>query len=95
MANQTLKNAHGGYGGRTLINRLEQQMDKRRKKLQELRVEQGIATEPHSEHSYEYALWHQALNLGRQQGIAASIAIMRSSSVEHEMERSNERLGIE
>lgn len=81
--------------GRSIIERMQKQMDKRRNKLQQLRIDQGVASQPLSPESYERALWDQALELGRYEGIAATLAIMRSSSVQHEIECSNERLGIE
>lgn len=92
--NQTLKNAHGGYGGRTLIQRLEQQMDKRRKKLEDLRTHNGHEAMARQNGKITEAMEAER-QLGRYEGLAAAIAIMRSSSVEHEVERSNERLGIE
>ena len=76
-----MRDTHGGYGGRTIINRLEQQMDKRRKKMENLVTQRD---------SVEYAT-----ERGRYEGIGASIALMRSSSLAEEIERSNERLGIE
>lgn len=89
--NQTLKNAHSVPKGRTLIQRIEQQMDKRRKAMEKILVEQG----PVKVDGISFAPKEYTLNQGRYQGLAAALAIMRSSSVEHEMERSNERLGIE
>ena len=77
----------GGFAGRTLIQRLEAQMDKRRKIMEDMVIKHGMA---------ECLLSTvYVVNKGRYEGIAASIAIMRSSSVDHEGERSNERLGIE
>lgn len=76
-----MRDTHGGYGGRTIINRLEQQMDKRRKRMENLVTQRN---------SVEYAI-----ERGRYEGIGASIALMRSSSLADEIERSNERLGIE
>jgi len=81
--NQTLKNAHSGYGGPTLIQRIEKQMDKRRKRLEDLRIKHGMANTAVDREQ------------GRFEGLGAAIAILRSSSLEHEIERSNERLGIE
>lgn len=93
--NQTLKNAHGGYAGRTLIERIQAQMDKRRKMLEAKRIQQGVASKPNGNTKYETALYEQALEQGRYEGFAATLAILRSSSLTHEIERSNERLGIE
>jgi hypothetical protein len=55
-------------------------MDKRRKVLEDMVLQRG--TEEYS------------LNRGRYEGLAAALAILRSSSVGEEVERSNERLGI-
>lgn len=76
-----LNETHGNYQGRSLINRIEAQMDKRRKTMEEIYCNGG---EP---------LAH-ALQKGRYEGIAASLAILRSSSVQEEISRSNKRLGI-
>lgn len=75
----------GGYGGRTLINRLEAMMDKRRKTLEDIVIQRGTEAPKSSE-------WQR--NRGRYEGIAACIAILRSSSVDNEIERSDDRLGI-
>lgn len=83
---KTLKSSHGGFGGRTLIQRIEIQMDKRRKTLEDLVIQRGTDTMGSAEYS---------LQRGRYEGLAAALAILRSSSVGHEIERSNERLGIE
>lgn len=76
-----LQETHGGYAGRTIIQRLEQQMDKRRKKMENLVTQRD---------SIEYAT-----ERGRYEGIGASIALMRNSSLTEEITRSNERLNIE
>lgn len=81
-----MKHSHGGYGGRTLINRIEAQMDKRRKVLEDKVIELGLAASQNSDY---------LLNKGRYEGFAATLAILRSSSVTEEVNRSNERLGIE
>ena len=75
----------GGYGGPTLIQRIEKQMDKRRKTMEDILIQQGPVDMPK-----EYTL-----NQGRYEGLAAALAILRSSNITHEFERSNERLGIE
>ena len=77
---KTLKHSHGGYAGRSIIERIQQQMDKRRKVLEDMVLQRG--TEEYN------------LNRGRYEGLAAALAILRSSSVGEEVERSNERLGI-
>jgi hypothetical protein len=89
------ESTHSVPKGPTLIQRIERQMDKRREKLEQKRIDQGYATKPLSPQSYEYAMWEQALEQGRYEGLSAAIAIMRSSSVPEEVSRSNERLNIE
>ena len=80
-----LKYSHPSQGGRTLIQRIEIQMDKRRKVMEDIRVEHGL--------SAKYG--ELVLNQGRYEGLAAALAVLRSSSVSQEISRSNERLGIE
>lgn len=70
--------------GRTLINRIEEQMDKRRKKMEDIVVSTGETTTSPA--------W--VLARGRYEGMAASLAILRSTSVQTEISRSNERLDI-
>ena len=45
-----MKHSHGGYGGRTLINRIEAQMDKRRKVLEDKVIELGLAASQNSDY---------------------------------------------
>lgn len=71
--------------GRSLIERIQIQMDKRRKTMERIAVETELPM-PCEE-------W--LLNKGRYEGLAAALAILRSSSVAHEVSLSNERLGIE
>ncbi|AVD99708.1 hypothetical protein HWB51_gp104 [Mycobacterium phage Cuke] len=80
---KTLKNSHPGGQGKTLIERIQIQMDKRRKKMEETFVEYGPESKQY------------LLNRGRYEGFAATLAILRTSSVDHEIQCSNERLGIE
>ena len=82
-----LKNSHPGGKGRSLIERIETQMDKRRKAMEDLVVRGGSSVV--SQGNSEYLI-----NKGRYEGFAATLAILRSSSVSHEIERSDERLGI-
>ena len=89
--NQTLKNSHGGYAGPTLINKIEKQLDKARKKLERKRVGEGVA-EPPLNLEYERILWNQALQQGRIEGLAAALGILRSSSMKHEIVRMMARL---
>lgn len=70
--------------GRTLINRIEEQMDKRRKKMEDIVVSTGETTTSPA--------W--VLARGRYEGMAASLAILRSTSVQTEISRSNKRLDI-
>lgn len=83
--NKTMKNSHAVPHGRSLIERIEAQMDKRRKAMRDLIVEHGSSVRESSQY---------ALQKGRYEGMAGSLAILRSSSMQHELERSNERLGI-
>lgn len=76
----------GRYAGKSLIERIEIQMDKRRKSMEDKVIQEGL----NAPNDPEYLI-----NKGRYEGFAASIAILRSSSVAHEVSRSNERLGIE
>jgi len=87
VKNATLKNSHGGYCGRSLIERIEQQMDKRRGIMESMVEKNGI----------EKCLLSTVyvVNKGRYEGLAAALAILRSSSFSEEVNRSNERLEIE
>lgn len=76
----------GRHAGRSLIERIELQMDKRRKAMEDILVESKHVA-PLNDPEY-------IINKGRYEGLAASLALLRSSSVLHEIERSNERLGI-
>lgn len=87
-----LKTGHSGNAGRSLIERIEQQMDKRRKVMEDLVIENGAAVRG-TEFSAPTTEW--TLQRGRYEGLAAALAILRTSSVQNEIMRSNERLGIE
>jgi hypothetical protein len=76
------ESTHSVKPGRSIIERLEIQMDKRRKQMEKILIEIGAGKE-------------HTLNKGRYEGLALAISIMRNSSIPHEIERSNERLGIE
>ena len=76
-----LRDTHGGYAGRSIGERIAEQMDKRRKKMEKLVLQRD---------SVEYAT-----ERGRYEGLGAALALLRSSSLNEEIERSNERLGIE
>ena len=81
------ESTHSGFAGRSLIERIQAQMDKRRKTFGGMLIQHGKA-ECESMHDY----W---IEKGRYEGLGAALAILRSSSLKHEVERSNERLGIE
>ena len=80
-----MKNGHPGIQGPTIINKIEKQMDKRRKVMENIVVEKGLGVSGDPEY---------LLNQGRYEGLAAAIALLRSSNVPDEIARSNERLGI-
>jgi hypothetical protein len=99
MQKKIMRSSHGGNAGRSLIERIEIQMDKRRAALERLRVSQGVLTiRTYSRQSdtsrVEMGFLDQTLEQGRYEGIAAALAILRSSSLKEEVQRSNERLGI-
>ena len=81
-----LKNSSPGLRGPTLIELIQKQMDKRRIAMEDKVIQKGV--EAKSDSGY-------LINKGRYEGMAASLAILRSSSIGHEISRSNERLGIE
>ena len=72
--------------GRTLINRIEAQMDRRREIMQDMVVKHGM----------EDCLLSTVYvaNKGRYEGFAGALAILRSTTMKEEVARSNERLGI-
>lgn len=88
-----MKHSHGGFAGKTLINRIEIQMDKRRKVLEDIVVK--WPADNAMENAAAFKSEEYLLNKGRYEGFAATLAILRSSSVTEEINRSNERLGIE
>lgn len=75
-----------GAQGASLIERIERQMDKRRKSMEDYIVE-------HGSDKIDSLTYH--LQRGRYEGLAGALAILRNSSVQQEISRSNERLGIE
>jgi hypothetical protein len=81
-----MRHSHGGFAGRSLIERIEAQMDKRRKRMEGMVVQHGLE-------NLDMRLYN--MDRGRYEGLAAALAILRSSSVAQEVSRSNERLGIE
>mgnify|MGYP001364830749 CR=1 FL=1 len=77
-----LRDTHGGYGGRTLINRIESLMDKQAKRLRAKTLPM-----PDDLSAIDYGITQ-----GRIDGLAAALAILRSSSVKEETSRSNDRI---
>lgn len=75
-----------GAQGASLIERIERQMDKRRKSMETFIVDNG------SDQIHQPAY---QLDRGRYEGLAAALSILRSSSMQQEVSRSNDRLGIE
>lgn len=84
LSKMVLSNEHQ-FAGRSLIERIQAQMDKRRKVLEDIVVQQGVDSKTQADY---------LINKGRYEGMAASLAILRSSSVAEEIRCSNERLGI-
>lgn len=82
---------HGGFAGRTLINRIESQMDKRRKVMEDLIVQYSS----HVRETLDPNGIRYREEKGRYEGMGGALAILRSSSLKEEIARSNERLGIE
>lgn len=85
-----MKSSHGGYAGRSLIDRIRAQMDKRRKVLEDIYIQYPEDSDVNILDSKEYLL-----NKGRWEGLAAALAILRSSSVAQEISESNQRIGVE
>jgi hypothetical protein len=83
---QTLKNSHGGYAGKSIIEKLEEDMDKRRKVMGGMVIRDG--TDAMKTEDY-------LLNKGRYQGLGQALARMRGTKLDVEIASSNERLGIE
>lgn len=75
----------GGFAGRSFIERIETQMDNRRKAMEETVIKLGAEAAKSIE-------WQR--NRGRYEGFGQSLALLRSSSLRHEIERSNDRLGL-
>lgn len=75
----------GKYAGKSLIERIQAQMDKRRKVMEDIVVQVGVGASSNGDY---------LINKGRYEGLAAALALLRSSSVTEEINCSNERLGI-
>ena len=71
-----LSNSHGGNAGRSLIERIQAQLDRQNKRLSAI-----------DKDSIDYAIV-----LGRTEGMAATLAILRSSSLPEELTLSQERI---
>ena len=80
--NKTFASPHTGP---TLINKIEKQMDGRRVAMKNLILEHGANVR-------ESPVYFR--QRGRYEGLAGSLAILRSTNLKTEMDRSNERLGI-
>lgn len=74
-----LSNSHGGYAGKSLIERIQSLLDRQNKRVKSLAQKDSV----------DYAL-----ALGRAEGMAASLAILRSSNLQDEIHFSNERIGL-
>ena len=72
---------HTGYAGRSLIERIQAQLDRQNKRLRAMES----ASIPPNEIDH-------AIILGRTEGMAATLAILRSSSLKEELSLSTERL---
>lgn len=80
------KSDHGGYAGKSIIEKLEDDMDKRRKVMGGLVIRDG--TEAMKTEEY-------LLNKGRYEGLGQALSRMRGTKLPVEIASSNERLGIE
>ena len=76
-----LKNSHGGFAGRSLIERIQAQLDKQNARLHAMEAD----FKPYDTNI------HATLQ-GRVEGMAATLAILRSSSLQFELEQSKGRL---
>lgn len=90
---QSVKAGFAGPTGPTLINKIEAQMDKRRKIMEDIVVKWPADSQ--AENAEAFRSPEYILNKGRYEGFAAALAVLRSSGVREEINRSNERLGIE
>lgn len=83
------KQAHPDYraGDLTKIQKVENQMDKRRKIMEDMVIENGMDV---CEKSQAYTI-----NKGRWQAFGQALAIMRGTKFDLEIERSNQRIGVE
>jgi len=73
-----------GYQGKTIIQRIEIQMDKRRRAIEKHITAHGVVDGDET----------RAVLKGRYEGLAAALVLLRNSSLEEEFKRSNERLDI-
>lgn len=82
------KQAHPDYraGELTRVQRIENQMDKRRKILEDMVVKHGMDVCLKSE--------VYVINKGRWQAFGQALAVLRSTSLDEEIARSNERIGV-
>lgn len=82
---QMLKYGHGGFQGKTLINRIEDLLDKQRKRVKEIQAkDQSTLTKEERK--------DVAIRGARAEGLGAAISILRSTDLAMELKRSDERL---
>lgn len=84
-----LSNSHGGYAGRSLIERIQTQLDRQNKRVHAM---QGPSIPPNNVGIDSQQLMDYAIAVGRAEGMAAALAILRSSSVTEELDNSSERI---
>jgi hypothetical protein len=78
---------HGCYGGRTLQDKIRALMDKQNGRVRK-------AEKPNSDDPSVEIIHKHGLAVGRFEGMAATLAILRSSSINEEMRLSDERCGF-
>lgn len=82
-----MRHSKGGFMGKSLIEKIELQMDKTRSKMEGNILAIGIQA------VQDNPIYMR--NKGRYEGLGAALSILRSSSLKEEIDRSDERLGIE
>lgn len=83
-------NTHGGFAGRTLQDKIRALMDKQNGRIRKIMGERYNQNDELEVHKHELKL---QLAIGRFEGMCATLAILRSSSIDAEKELSNERCG--
>ena len=89
MANQTLKNAHGGFAGPSLQDKIRKLMDKQLKRVKALQDKKIDNYNPTDVQEVRYNI---LINQGRLEGMAATLAILRSTSIDEELELTRDRV---